>query len=131
MASTVGAQTLFHILVRDLVLNCRIGVHPHEMHAPQRVRLNIDMSVELPAGPLADDIANVMSYEDVIAGVKALLGAGHINLVETLAERVAQLCLADPRVADVRVRVEKLDVYPEAAAVGIEIVRHRSPSGAR
>ncbi len=116
---------LYRILVRDLVLKCLIGIHAHELLAPQRVRVNVDMAVYEQAGPLSDDIANVVSYEDVIEGIKRMLAEGHINLVETLAEKIAELCLADARVASVRIRVEKLDVYAEAASVGIEIERRR------
>ncbi|CUW40421.1 Dihydroneopterin aldolase [Magnetospirillum sp. XM-1] len=118
-------RRLYRILVRDLVLKCSIGIHAHELLAPQRVRINVDMSVLEQAGPLSDDIANVVSYEDVIDGIKAMLAEGHINLVETLAEKIAELCLADDRVETARIRVEKLDVYAEAASVGIEIERGR------
>ena len=124
--SAVSAQKrLYRILVRDLVLKCLIGIHAHELLAPQRVRVNVDMAAFEQAGPLSDDIANVVSYEDVIEGVKGILAAGHINLVETLAEKIAALCLEDGRVDSVKVRVEKLDVYAEAASVGIEIERRR------
>lgn len=119
------AAKLYRILVRDLVLKCLIGIHAHELLAPQRVRINVDMAAVEQAGPLSDDIANVVSYEDVIEGIKRMLAEGHINLVETLAEKIAALCLADERVSSVRVRVEKLDVYAEAASVGIEIERRR------
>lgn len=123
---TVSAQRrLYRILVRDLVLKCSIGIHAHERLAPQRVRVNVDMAAFEQAGPLSDDIANVVSYEDVIEGVKGILANGHINLVETLAEKIAALCLEDGRVDSVKVRVEKLDVYAEAASVGIEIERRR------
>ncbi|CAA7617242.1 Dihydroneopterin aldolase [Candidatus Terasakiella magnetica] len=120
------SRRLYHILVRDLVLKCSIGIHAHELLAPQRVRINVDMSVLEQAGPLCDDIANVVSYEDVIDGIKAMLAEGHINLVETLAENIAELCLSDERVETTRIRVEKLDVYAEAASVGIEIERRRN-----
>lgn len=119
-------RRLYRILVRDLVLKCSIGIHAHERLAPQRVRINVDMSVLEQAGPLSDDIANVVSYEDVIDGIKAMLAEGHINLVETLAENIAGLCLEDERVETARIRVEKLDVYAEAASVGIEIERSRA-----
>jgi len=122
---TMAEPRLYHILVRDLLLKCSIGIHEHEKLAPQRVRINIDMTVFECDGDPSDDIAQVVSYEDVITGVKRLLDAGHINLVETLAENIAQLCLADPRVDSVRIRVEKLDVYAEAASVGVEIERRR------
>ena len=120
---TMPERRLYHILVRDLLLKCSIGIHQHERLAPQRVRINVDMTVDECDGDPGDDIAQVVSYEDVITGVKRLLAAGHINLVETLAENIAQLCLADRRVDTVRIRVEKLDVYAEAASVGVEIER--------
>lgn len=116
---------LYRILVRDLVLKCSIGIHAHELLASQRVRVNVEMAVYEQAGPTSDDIANVVSYEDVIEGIKQMLADGHINLVETLADKIAALCLTDERVDSVRVRVEKLDVYAEAASVGIEIERRR------
>ena len=125
MYATTPDAKLYRILVRDLVLKCLIGIHAHELLAPQRVRINVDMAVLEQAGPLSDDIANVVSYEDVIEGIKRMLSQGHINLVETLAEKIAALCLADARVSSVRVRVEKLDVYAEAASVGIEIERRQ------
>jgi len=124
-ATGTAGRHLYRILVRDLVLKCSIGVHAHERLAPQRVRINVDMSALEQAGPLNDDIANVVSYEDVIESIRRLLAQGHINLVETLAETIANLCLDDERVVSARVRVEKLDVYAEAASVGIEIERHR------
>ncbi|MBX6320504.1 MAG: dihydroneopterin aldolase [Rhodospirillaceae bacterium] len=115
----------YRMFIRDLVLPCRIGAYPQERQAPQRVRFNIDMRVQAPAGPIGDDLANVVSYDDVVQGVRRLAGGEHVNLVETLAERVAELCLADARVAEVRVRVEKLDVEPAAAGLGVEIERRR------
>ena len=57
--------------------------------------------------------------------VRSLAAGEHVHLIETLAERIAQTALSDPRILNVRVRVEKLDVYPDAAAVGVEIERTR------
>jgi dihydroneopterin aldolase len=113
--------------VRDLVLPCRIGVYSHEKDGHQRVRLNLDLAcAEQPA--INDDYANVVCYAELIADIRDLLGQGHVNLVETLAERIAGLCLRDRRVLSAKVRVEKLDAVPEAASVGVEIERHRSIS---
>ncbi len=116
-------QSLYHILVRDLVLYCRIGVYPHERETAQRIRVNVDLAVREPDGSAQDDIVKVVSYEDIADGVRDLAEQEHVNLVETLAERIAQLCLSDKRVARARVRVEKLDVYSDAASVGVEIER--------
>jgi dihydroneopterin aldolase len=115
----------YRMFIRDLVLEARIGAYAHERQAAQRVRFNIDMRVREPAGPLGDDLSKVLSYDAVIAGVRRLLAAGHIDLIETLAENVAQTCLADSRVASVKVAVEKLDIEAAAAGVGVEIERHQ------
>jgi dihydroneopterin aldolase len=113
------------VFVRDLVLDCSIGVHGHERRANQRVRINVDLDVNAPPAA-GDSLAEVVDYERVVDGIRRFARAGHVNLVETLAERIAAFCLADPRVALARVRVEKIDVFPDAAAVGVEIVRGRA-----
>ena len=61
-------------------------------------------------------------------GARAIVERGHINLVETLAEKIAVLCLANGRVRSVRVRVEKLDIVPDAQSVGVEIERFNIPA---
>jgi len=111
------------ILVRDLILDCEIGVFPQEHGKTQRVRINLDLAVAEGDRPLDDDLRNTVSYGPIIDALRGLTRSGRINLVETLAERVAALCLADLRVGSVRVRVEKLDVYDDAEAVGVEIER--------
>lgn len=120
-----GRRGLYRVFVRDLILSCSIGVHAHEHEAPQRVKIDLSMWVRKSPAAIDDDIANVVSYEDVVSGIERLLGQGHIKLVETAAERIADLCLADRRCAKVRVKVEKLDVYTNAAGVGVEIERGR------
>jgi dihydroneopterin aldolase len=113
---------LRRVLVRDLVLPCEIGVFRHERGARQRVRINLELDVAEDR-PAEDDLRNVVCYDEIISGIRRLAEAGHVNLVETLAERIAGMCLTDARVRAVRARVEKLDVYPDVAAVGIEIER--------
>ncbi|MDP6602931.1 MAG: dihydroneopterin aldolase [Rhodospirillales bacterium] len=119
-ARPAGTRRMF---VRDLVLPCSIGVHRHERDAPQTIRINLDLAVEDDDVLDDDDLANVVSYEDVVEGVRAVVGHGHVNLIETLAERIAERCLEDPRVPWARVRVEKLDVLPNVRSAGIEIER--------
>ena len=113
------------LLIRDLVLPCSIGVHEHERHATQRVRINVRVEVTDDERPIGDSIANVVSYETIVDGIRAIVAGGHINLVETLADRIVALCLANRRVSRVRVRVEKLDLYPDADGVGVEVERSR------
>ena len=116
-----------HVFIRNLVLSCRIGVHPHEQEAPQRVRINVDLQVAEDGKPVDDNIRRVVSYEKIVLDIRALAQKGHVNLVETLAERIAQLCLRNRRAERVRVRVEKLDIYEDAESVGVELERRRRP----
>lgn len=115
---------LRRILVRDLVLACEIGAFHHERGRRQRVRINLDLAVREEREPIRDDLRNVVCYDEILAAIRRLAEGGHVNLVETLAERIAAICLADARVRVARVRVEKLDVYPDAESVGVEIERH-------
>ncbi len=119
------AATRRHLLIRDLVVPCSIGVHEHERLGTQRVRINVRVRVADDEGPIEDSIANVVSYETIVDGIRAIIAGGHINLVETLADRIVELCLANRRVRSVWVRVEKLDLYPDAAGVGVEVERSR------
>lgn len=118
------APASMRIQVRDLMLSAKIGLHQHERIANQRIRINLDLAIADP-GEIDDDYDKVVCYGELVTGVRHVVGAGHVNLVETLAERIAAMCLADPRVLSARVRVEKLDVFPEATSVGVEIERHR------
>lgn len=111
-------RTLF---VRDLELECAIGVHPHERGRRQRVIVNVALTLAEPGAEHRDSIAAVVSYERIVEGIERLAGGGHVNLVETLAERIAALCLRDRRVRRARVRVDKPDVYERASSVGVEV----------
>lgn len=113
------------VRIRDLILPVNIGIYDFEKQGPQRVSINVECKVREGDIPIGDDIANVVSYEDIINGIRSIIAEGHINLVETLAERIAEFCLADPRVGYVRIGVDKLDIVPEAASVGVEIERSR------
>jgi dihydroneopterin aldolase len=117
-------NALRHVFVHDLTIQASIGVYSHEKLDKQRIRINLDLAVrEGDASSMDDDINNVVCYEEVVTSIRALIEAGHVNLVETLAERIAALCLEDRRVRVARVRVEKLDVFPDATSVGVEIER--------
>lgn len=115
------------IFVRDLVMPCSIGVFEEEKHGKQRVRFHVEVSIYPSRRRGSDDVESVVSYDRIVDAIQAVIGAGHINLMETLAERVAAKCLAHRRAAKARVRVEKLDRL-EGASLGVEIERCKSPS---
>jgi dihydroneopterin aldolase len=122
---TAAPRAIDHrVFVRGLMLTCFIGAHPHERLAPQRVRVDIELAVAT-APPGDDSLVDVVDYERVVNAVRRIAAEGHINLVETFAERIAALCLGDQRVVEARVRVAKPDVFDDAEAVGVELVRGR------
>ena len=110
------------IFVHDFVLPVRIGVYTREREKPQNVRFNVDVAITR-VGHAAEDMRDVFSYDVIMDGIRIIVAKGHIPLVETLAERIAGALLAHPRVVNVTVRVEKLDVGP--GSVGVEIKRER------
>lgn len=118
-----GVHKIRHVFIRDMVIDCSIGIYTHEKEHEQRVRINLDLTVGEGDHQINDDIRNVISYEDMAKGVEAIIATGHINLVETLAENIAEMCLQDKRVFSARVRVEKLDIIASAESVGVEIER--------
>ena len=117
------SEILDRVFMHDLVLDVEIGVYTHEKGVTQRVRFTVDVDILPTTGALDDDIGRAFDYDTIIGGIKAIVARGHINLVETLAEEVAEHCLAHPRAATVTVRIEKLDKGP--GAVGVEIVRQK------
>jgi dihydroneopterin aldolase len=112
-----------HVFIRNLEVLARIGVHGHEQGMPQPVRINVKATSVADAG--GDKLENAVDYEAVAEKIRAIIAAGHINLAETLAERIAAMCLEDNRVSKVCVRVEKLHALPGAEAAGVEIERER------
>jgi dihydroneopterin aldolase len=118
-----ASTSVRHVFIRDLTLDCSIGIHAHEKNGPQRIRINLDLAVSETAAPLNDDINNVVCYERISNDIRTLVASGHVNLVETLAESVAALCLTNPLVQTARVRIEKLDVFEDTTSVGVEIER--------
>ena len=115
------------IVVDDLRLDLFIGVHEQEKMARQQVSITIHMFVA-DAGPSrSDDLADHVSYADVVAGLRERARSPrHVNLVETLAEEAADLALADARVESVVVDVRKTEIVPEAGGVGVVIRRQRA-----
>jgi 7,8-dihydroneopterin aldolase/epimerase/oxygenase len=113
------------VFVRGLELIGSIGVYEHEKRYEQRIVVSLELDVHDDYDGRSDSIDHVYDYDHAIATVRAAVDAGHTNLIETLAERIAEGCLGDQRVLTARVTIEKPDVLPSCRAVGIEISRRR------
>jgi dihydroneopterin aldolase len=119
-----AAKAVRHVFIRDLELLAQIGVHGREKGVLQPVRINVDLAVE-DAAVIEDRLDQAVDYGAIARQIRALVARGHINLAETLAERIAELCFEDARVKAARVRVEKLHALPGAQSAGVEIERKR------
>jgi dihydroneopterin aldolase len=116
---------LRRVFVRDLELIGSVGVYEHEKRYEQRVVVSLDLAVQDHYDGRSDRLEHVYDYDLAVSAVKSTVQSDHFNLIETLAERIADACLADRRVLAACVRVEKPDVLPSCRAVGIEIRRSR------
>ncbi len=111
------------VFVRGLKVEAWIGVYEHEHGRQQPLVIDVELDV---AASHCEQLGDTVNYETILQDAQGIAAAGHIDLVETFAERLAQACFADSRVTRARVRVEKpLALAPHAAAAGVEITAVR------
>ncbi len=122
-AATARPGPLDRISLRDHIVEVEIGAFQAERGTTQRVCFNVVVEVEPVKGPIDDDVDRILSYDKVTEAIAHELAEERLNLLETLAERVAERILAEPQAVRVFVRIEKLDRGP--GALGVEIVRSR------
>lgn len=122
--ASAGAAPRDRISLRDHVVEADIGAFQKERGHKQRLRFNVVVEVRPVTEPLEDDVDRILSYDRITEAIAAELAAERLNLLETLAERVAERILAEPAAMRAFLRIEKLDVGPYA--LGVEIVRSRA-----
>lgn len=112
------------ISLRDHIVGVEIGAFQAERGTTQRICFNVVVEVQPIVGHIDDDVDRILSYDRVTEAIAAELAAERLNLLETLAERIAERILQEPQALRAFVRIEKLDRGP--GALGVEIVRSRS-----
>ena len=116
-----AVQPLDRLMVRDHVVEVEIGAFQAERDVTQRVRFNVVVEIGALPPDLDDDVDRILSYDKVTEAITYELEAERVNLLETLAERIADRLLREPQACRVFVRIEKLDRGPHT--LGVEIVR--------
>jgi len=119
--ATAPEGPLDRISLRDHVVEVEIGAFQAERGTTQRVAFNLVVELRPQDGPVDDDVDRILSYDKLIEAIDAALAEERLNLLETLAERIAERILCEPRALRTFVRIEKLDRGP--GALGVEIVR--------
>ena len=112
---------LDRISVRDHTVEVEIGAFQAERGTTQRICFNVVVEVRPLPDVIDDDVDRILSYDKVTEAIAAALAEERLNLLETLAERVAERILWEPQAIRTFVRIEKLDRGP--GALGVEIVR--------
>ena len=123
-AASASADPRDRISLRDHIVEADIGAFQKERGHRQRLMFNVVVEVRPVQQPLNDDVDRILSYDRIAESIASELAAERLNLLETLAERVAERILAEPQAMRAFVRVEKLDVGPYK--LGVEIVRSRA-----
>jgi dihydroneopterin aldolase len=123
--SAASHMVLDKIGVRGLVRDVEIGVWDEEKGRTQRVRFTVEVSIYPAPRSQSDDLKDAVSYDYIVEAIERVTSQGHTHLLETLAERIADECLADRRAAKVHLLVEKLDRLDGGASLCIEIERHQ------
>ncbi|WP_146590869.1 dihydroneopterin aldolase [Puniceibacterium confluentis] len=126
---TASDEPRDRISLRNHIVEVEIGAFQAERGTTQRICFNIVVEVTPFTGPLDDDVDRILSYDRVTEAIAYELAAERVNLLETLAERVAERILTEPQAMRTFVRIEKLDRGP--GALGVEIVRTRRDLGPR
>jgi dihydroneopterin aldolase len=122
-ASDTPRVTRATVFVRALRIDAEIGIYDQEHGRTQPLICDVELTLDAHG---FEHIADTINYETIVTKAQAIAAQGHLKLVETFAERLAQACLEDPRAVRVKVRVEKPEALaPHAQAAGVELVLER------
>jgi len=119
------------IQIKDLFLRAIIGINEEERSNRQDVLISIVLYADTRAAGASDDISDAVNYRTITKRIIKLVEESRFYLVEKMAAEIAAVCLDDPRVEEVSVRVEKPGALRFARSVGVEIHRTRSGLEAR
>ena len=108
-----------------LEVACVIGDLPEERGREQRLTVDVSLALDLSAAAASDALADTVDYAALAEAIRAALRQARCHMIERAAGCVARVCLADPRVAEVRVRVEKAGAVAGLRAAAVEITRGR------
>ena len=119
-------KNTYKILINDLTLDAFIGIHDFEKKKKQKISISLSLDVNDNISAIEHKIENFVSYEHIVADIKSILKSGHVDLLETLGEKIVDLCFMDERVMTIKLKLEKLEVFKETRSVGIEIFRKKN-----
>lgn len=114
-------------ILRDVLTETSIGLHPWEQHPERLTRLivNVEMFAPLSHGLHRENEAALVDYDTIRAALRTWPARPHTPLIETLLDELVGLCFQNARVEACRVSIMKPDIFNEAAAAGVEVFIRR------
>jgi len=113
------------IFLRELKVDTLIGVYEWERLVPQTIQIDLDIALPNSKACQSDNITDALDYADIVKHLKEVLASRHFNLLEALAEHIAQILLKDFNAPWVKVSVAKLQAIRGSRMVGISIERRQ------
>ena len=113
------------VFVKDLVLKTFVGIHSFEKKKKQRVRFNLDITLEPNLFFNSNDMTNIVNYETVIKNIENISKKKHYLLLENLAEEIFLKLFREKKIKKINLRIEKLDIIKNTSSVGIEVEKSR------
>ena len=117
------------IYIDELLCRCIVGINPEEREKKQDVIINVTLDVDLREASRSDDINDTVDYKGIKTKIIEAVEGSTDFLIERLAQRIADVCLANERIERARVRVDKPGALRFAKTVAVEIERARGDDG--
>ena len=114
------------VLIKDLILNLKLGYYEAERNKSQKVKFNLDINYEDKKPSNDKDIKSIVNYAKIVKLIKKLIKNKHYNFLETLAEDVFDELFKDKRIDKITLQIEKLEIMKDCSAVGIQISKKKS-----
>ena len=121
----MGSRGLDKLHIRDLMLRCIIGLNDWEREKKQDILINITLHADLTTACQSDRIEDTVDYKAIKQKVVDMVESSSYMLVERLAQKIADICLENPKVQRVKVTIDKTGALRFARSVGVEIIRER------
>ncbi len=111
------------IFLRELKIDTLIGVYEWEKRVPQTLQIDLEIALPSSLACQTDNIDDALNYADIVRDIQKALASRHYNLLEALAESIAQILIEDFKAPWVKVSVAKLQAIRGSRMVGISIER--------
>ena len=116
--------------LKNLRIDCVIGVYPHERADPQPLFLDVEVDYDFAPAAATDELTEALDYDRIAEGLTTLAREGRYILLETFAEEAAELCLETfPAVTAVRLEIRKPEAVQAADASFVRVERNRGRRG--